>query len=209
LTGGASLVAFAVSVVLGTVIAILLSRSAWLRRVFFPLLVALQAAPKIALAPLLVVWVGFGREMAITIGIVVAVFPMIINAMAGLTTVDTDVIMMAKAMKATKNQIFTRIELPYALPHLVSGMKTTLVLAVVGVVIGELTGANSGLGYILVSQSAQFNMSYAFAAMLILMGVGVVLFYILEWLETMTAWYAADARRTELAQLPGPAADVK
>ena len=79
-------------------IALALARSERLRRIFFPLIVALQAAPKIAIAPLLVVWIGFGREMAIVIGIIVAIFPVIINATTGLTTVDSDVKMMARCI---------------------------------------------------------------------------------------------------------------
>lgn len=198
-TAVGSLAAFSISAVAGTLIALLLSRSARVRRLLFPAIIALQAAPKIALAPLLVVWLGFGREMAIVIGIIVAIFPMIINATTGLTTVDSDVVMMARTMRASKNQIFLRIELPYALPHLFSGMKNCLVLAVVGVVLGELTGANSGLGYVLLSQSGQFQTAYAFAAMLLLMLEGLVLFYVLEALEKRFAWYAHDARRAAAA----------
>ena|SRR5690348_272183 len=204
-TASASLIAFGISVVAGVVIALALSRSARLRRIFFPLIVALQAAPKIAIAPLLVVWIGFGREMAITIGIIVAIFPVIINATTGLTTVDSDVTMMARTMRASRNQMFLRVELPFALPHLFSGMKNCLVLSVVGVVIGELTGANSGLGYVLLSQSGQFQTAYAFAAMILLMLEGLVLFYILEGLERRFAWYAHDAKRAQEAASESPA----
>src|SRR5699024_9453117 len=112
-------------------------------------------------------------------------------------TVDSDMKMLARTMRASQNQMFLRVELPFALPHLFSGMKNCMVLAVVGVVIGELTGANSGLGYILLSQSGQFHTAYAFAAMILLMLEGLVLYYIVEWFELRFAWYAHTNSETK------------
>lgn len=191
------LLAFGISAVLGILVSLALSQSRRVRTVVFPVIVAIQAAPKIALAPLFVVWIGFGPKMAVFIGVLVAVFPMIVNTTAGLATVDHDMVMLAQTMRASQRAIFLRIRLPHALPHIVSGLKTCMVLSIVGVVVGELTGAGAGLGYKISEQSAIFRTDYAFAAVVILVFVSLVLFYAIEILEKQLAWYAKHGERAQ------------
>lgn len=191
------LLAFGISAGLGILVSLALSQSRRVRTVVFPVIVAVQAAPKIALAPLFVVWIGFGPKMAVFIGVLVAVFPMIVNTTAGLATVDHDMVMLAQTMRASQRAIFLRIRLPHALPHIVSGLKTCMVLSIVGVVVGELTGAGAGLGYKISEQSAIFRTDYAFAAVVILVFVSLVLFYTIEILEKQLAWYARHGERAQ------------
>lgn len=185
----ASMVAFALSAVIGVTVAAVLARFALLRSIFFPLIVALQAAPKIAIAPLLLVWLGFGTRVPIVIGFLVAVFPMIINTAVGLGAADANVLMLSQTMRASEFRTFVRIRLPYALPAILGGLKTALVLAIVGVVVGELTGGQAGLGYLLSVATSQFNMAYAFASLVLLVVGSLVLFYVLEFLERRFSWY--------------------
>jgi NitT/TauT family transport system permease protein len=189
--------AFALAAVIGVLISLVLSRSRQIRAVVFPAIVALQAAPKVALAPLFVVWIGFGSRVAIFVGVLIAIFPMIMNTTTGLSTVDDDMVMMAKTMRASEGRVFLRIRLPYALPHIVSGLKTCMVLAIVGVVVGELTGAGSGLGYKISEQSAVFRTDYAFAAVVILVLMSLVLFYAIDIIERQFSWYERENQRSD------------
>lgn len=206
LTG--SLIAFGISAVLGVLIACGIAQWDRMRKLMLPVVVSIQAAPKIALAPLFVLWVGYGPRMAVIVGVLVAIFPMIINTVIGLETTNSEMLMLARTMRARQWQIFARIRLPFALPHIMSGLKNCLLLAVVGVVVGEMTGANSGLGYTLLFASAQFRMDYALAATVILMVLGISLFYIIEGLERKYSWYIQEAGRSASA-LQGAGGNAK
>ncbi|MGH2753585.1 MAG: ABC transporter permease [Actinomycetota bacterium] len=200
-TFGATLLAFAISGGIGVLLAVVMTQWRQVRRLVFPIIVALQAAPKIALAPLLVIWVGFGTKTAVLIGVLIAVFPVIVNTAAGLETVESDLVNLARTMQSGRARLFLRIRFPYALPHIISGLKSAIVLAVVGIVVGEFTGANAGLGFLMLTASANFDTPFAFAALVFLTTGSLVLFYLLQGLERRFAWYRREMDQVGATEL--------
>jgi NitT/TauT family transport system permease protein len=155
-------------------------------------MVALQASPKIALAPLLLTWVGFGVRIEVFMGVLIGIFPVIVNTMAGLDTLSSDLAALGRSMRAKPLRMFMRVRLPHALPHIISGLKTASVLTIVGVVVGEFTGSNSGLGYLVLSASSNFDMPYVFSALIFLTIGSLALFYAISIVESRVAWYRQD-----------------
>jgi NitT/TauT family transport system permease protein len=189
MTFGATVAAFGFAAVIGILVALAMYYSAMFRRYVLPYIVGFQAMPKVAFAPLLLVWVGFGLRTVILVGVLVAVFPVIINTYAGLQTVDRNLVDLARTMGASDSALFRRIRLPYALPHVVSGLKTAMVLAVVGVVVGEFAGSNAGLGYVLLTATANFDTAYVFAALITLLVGSILLFFAVSRAEAAFTWY--------------------
>lgn len=196
-TYGEVLIAFFVAAVVGVLLGMSMVRWDALRRLVFPYIVGFNSVPKVAFAPLLILWLGFGMKVAIAIGVVIAIFPIVMNTMAGLQVVEEEVIQLARSMGARPTSIFLKIRIPYALPHIISGFKTGLVLAMVGVVVGEFAGANAGLGVTLLTAGAAFNTALVVTALLILLTGSMALFHLIQALEKRMAWYGRELRDRE------------
>ncbi|HEY6993498.1 MAG TPA: ABC transporter permease [Xanthobacteraceae bacterium] len=137
-----------------------------------PYILALQIAPKVAFAPLFILWMGFTVYPKILVAILIVFFPVMVNVLSAIRTVDPDLINLARAFKATRAQIFWKIEFPASLPPLFAGLRIASTLAVVGVVVGELVGGNMGLGYLLAFGEGQANTPMVFVSILMLTVVG-------------------------------------
>jgi len=137
-----------------------------------PYILALQIAPKVAFAPLFILWMGFTVYPKILVAILIVFFPVMVNVLTAIRTVDPDMINLARAFRATRAQIFWKIEFPASLPPLFAGLRIASTLAVVGVVVGELVGGNLGLGYLLAFGEGQANTAMVFVAILMLTVVG-------------------------------------
>jgi NitT/TauT family transport system permease protein len=137
-----------------------------------PYILALQIAPKVAFAPLFILWMGFTLYPKILVAILIVFFPVMVNVLTAIRTVDPDLVNLARAFKATRGQIFWKIEFPASLPPLFAGLRIASTLAVVGVVVGELVGGNLGLGYLLAFGEGQANTAMVFVAILMLTVVG-------------------------------------
>lgn len=174
---------FAASIVVGVLIALLISTSKLAERLIYPLLVTSQAVPKIALAPVFLTWFGLGTLPRVVIAGLLAIFPIIINTTVGLVGVDKDLIRLAQSAGASRRRVFWLVKLPGALPSFFSGLKLGVTLAVVGAVVGEFVGGDTGLGYIVTNAQGNLNLTLAFAAIVILSALGVVLFYLIEAIE--------------------------
>jgi NitT/TauT family transport system permease protein len=144
-------------------------------RILYPYIIALQAVPKVALAPLLVIWFGFGLESKILMTAVIAFFPILVNTVVGLRTVEQDRLDLMVALKATRWQIFRFVRLPTALPFIFAGLDVGIVLSVIGAIVGEFVGASGGLGYLLLVYNADLNIAAVFALLIILAVLGIVL----------------------------------
>jgi NitT/TauT family transport system permease protein len=154
-------------------------------RAIYPILVSTQAMPKVAVAPLFVVWFGFGLMPKVLIAFLIAFFPIVINTLMGLNAIEQEKIFLARSMGLSKFDTFRLIRLPSALPAIFGGLKISITLAVVGAVVGEFVGGDSGIGHQLMVANGNMNTPLLFAGVLALTVLGLVLFSIVEWIEKL------------------------
>ena len=189
---------FFLSIVVGIPLAMAVVYSPMLERAVYPLLVASQSVPKIAIAPLLIFWAGLGVFPKILVAFLIAFFPIVIDTVAGLRSVEPEMLHLARSMGASEARVFLKIRLPNALPNIFAGLKVAVTLAVVGAIVGEFIQADRGLGYALLQANAMLNTKLSFATIVILAGIGTVLFVIVDWIERLLIpWHAS--RRVETA----------
>jgi len=181
---------FLLAVVFAFVCGTLIAEVAVLRRVMMPYLVAVNAAPKIAFAPLLVVWFGFGAGSKVVMAALIAFFPVLVNIVAGLAGADAAKLRLMRSLAASSWMTFSKVKLPDALPVIFAGLKTAIVFAVVGAVVGEFVGADAGLGHLIKQTDYQLDVALTFAIIVLLSLVGILLFYAVEWLEHRTLFWA-------------------
>ncbi len=190
------LLGFAIAAVCGFAFAIALHLSDLLRRAFYPLLVASQTVPVIAIAPILVVWLGFGMGPKLAIIALVCFFPITVNTLDGLRSVDPELPRMMRTLDASRGQTLRRVEIPSALPFLLSGAKIAAVISVIGAVFGEWSGADEGLGHLILVAQGQVQTARVFAAVAVLSALALILFGALALIERRIAWW--QPRRTRL-----------
>lgn len=194
----ATLGGFLLSVLFGIPVAILIASSRTVESYVYPILVFSQSVPKIAVAPLFVVWFGFGILPKIIAAFLLGFFPVVVATVIGLKSIETDMLDLARSMRAGALRTFLHVRLPYALPSIFGGLKVSITLAVVGAVVGEFVGSNSGIGYVLQVANGNFDLPLMFAALFILSMMGVVLFMLLDFIEHLSIpWHAS--RRGEFA----------
>jgi NitT/TauT family transport system permease protein len=167
-------IAFVLSVVLGVAIGAVISEFATVRRFAMPYVVGFNAAPKIAFAPVFIVWFGFGMWSKIAMGVAIGMFPVLIGTIAGLNATDRQQERLLGVYKATRQQAFRKVRMYVALPYIFAGLETAVVLTVIGAIIGEFTGGSEGLGYIVVVAQESLNLAQAFAVILLLSIIGVL-----------------------------------
>jgi len=155
----------------------------------YPLLVSTQAIPKVAIAPLFVVWFGFGLMPKVLIAFLIAFFPIVINTVMGLSAIEQEKIFLARSMGLSGFATFRLIRFPHALPSIFAGLKISITLAVVGAVVGEFVGGDSGLGYQLMVANGNMNTPLLFAGVLALTVLGLILFGVIEMLERVAMPY--------------------
>ena len=167
---------FALAMVLGIPIAVALTNSKILSLTFYPLLVGTQSIPKVAVAPIILVWLGTGLESKLAVAFLVAFFPVVVDTATGLRSTPPELLDLARSLRASKFQIFTKIQFPAALPFVFSGAKVAVTLAVIGGVIGEFVGSTEGLGNLLMVANSQINSPLAWASLVALSVLGILLF---------------------------------
>ncbi len=178
-----TLVGFVMAVVIGVVLAIGIVYSRLLEVLLYTPLVALNAIPKIALAPVFILWLGTGPQSKIGMAFLIAIFAIVIDAVLGLRTVDPDMLALGRTLKGSQLKMLLKIRFPGALPAIFSGMKVGIALSLVGTITGEFVASQKGLGYVIMSSQGAFETTRVFAALLILSVIGTILFYFLEWAE--------------------------
>ncbi|ANZ41338.1 ABC transporter permease [Lentzea guizhouensis] len=186
---------FLLSVVVGVPVALLIVGSKVLERMFYPLLVALNAVPKVAIAPIVVVWFGFGIESKVLMVVLVCVFPIVISTASGMKSTPHELVELLRSLDATRAQEFFKLRLMYALPQVFVGLKVAITLAVIGAVISEFIGAYEGLGYVITQSGASADTPLAFAAMALLAVMSIALFYGLAFIERKVLPWAEEHRR--------------
>jgi len=189
----ATLGGFVLSALVGVPIAMWIAYSRLVESFVYPLLVFSQSVPKVAIAPLFVVWFGFGVIPKVIAAFLLGFFPVIVATVQGFKSIEPDVIDLARSMGANPLKVFLKFRLPQAMPAIFSGLKVSVTLAVVGAVVGEFVGSNSGLGYVLQKANGTFDLPLMFAALVILSMIGVLLFLVLELIERwVLPWHASQ-----------------
>ena len=163
--------------------------------VLSPYLLALQIAPKVAFAPLFVMWLGYTLYPKILVAILIVFFPVLINVLQAMRTMDVDMINLARSFSANRWQVFRNVEFPSTLPALFSGLRIASTLAVIGVVVGELVGGNMGLGYLLVFFEGEGNTAAVFVVIAGLTVIGIVAYYAVVYVENQVLHYLPSMER--------------
>ncbi|MFI4980446.1 MAG: ABC transporter permease [Nevskiales bacterium] len=191
-TLSSTLIAFAIAFALAVVFGTLVSEVRFLERTLYPLLVGMQSMPRIALAPIIIVWFGFGPASKIVLGAFSAFFPIFLNTIYGMKMVDADQIALMRTLHASPVQVFWKIKLPNVLPYLLAGANIGIIFAILGVIVGEFLGANRGMGYLIVNQSAQMDTAGVFANVLLLSVTGIVFHYGIQYLRKRLLFWTGD-----------------
>jgi NitT/TauT family transport system permease protein len=187
-----TLLGFVIAVAVGVFAAVVMVYSTTVEKTLYPILLFAQVVPKIAIAPLFVVWLGFGIAPKILIAVLIAFFPVVISMVTGLKAVDPEMLQLSATMGASPWQTFRKIRFPASLPHLFSGLKVAVTLAVTGAVVGEFVGANEGLGYVILQANGNLDTPMLFAGLLVMSLIGVVLFVAVEVAEqVLLPWHAS------------------
>jgi NitT/TauT family transport system permease protein len=188
-TAAEVLIGFVLGSLLGAVFGYLLGMSPTTEVALSPYILALQIAPKVAFAPLFILWMGFTIYPKILVAILIVFFPVMVNVLTAIRTVDPDLVNLARSFKASRAQIFWKIEFPSSMPPLFAGLRIGSTLAVVGVVVGELVGGNLGLGYLLTFGEGQANTPMVFVSILMLTLIGGVAYLAVILLEQRVLHY--------------------
>ncbi len=184
-----TLLGFAIGSALGAAIGYLLGLSEFWERVLSPYILALQIAPKVAFAPLFIMWFGYNATPKLLVTVLIVFFPVLVNVLAAMKTVDRDMINLARAYSLTRWQIFLKVEFPSTLPNLMAGLRIASTLAVIGVTVGELVGGNTGLGFLIAYGGGQANAAMVFNAIVLLTVIGILLYSVLVWAEERLLHY--------------------
>jgi NitT/TauT family transport system permease protein len=176
-------VGFVVGSLFGMVVGYLLGLFRPAEVVLAPYLLLLQIAPKVAFAPLFVLWFGYNAFPKILVTILIVFFPVAINVLVAMRGIDRDLLRLARSLDSTKSQVFWKIQFPASMPELLAGLRIAATLAVIGVAVGEMVGGNTGLGYILIYGQGQANTKTVFAAIIALTVIGIVAYFLVVLLE--------------------------
>lgn len=190
---------FIFSIAVGVPLAVLVTYSRVAERAIYPLIVATQSIPKVAVAPLLLAWFGYGMTPKIVIVMLLSFFPIVINSVVGLKSASAEMIYLAQSMGASPWQAFWKFRLPQALPNIFAGLKLATVLSVIGAMVGEFIGADKGLGYVILVAGSSFDIARQFAAIIMISAIGMIFFAIIERVERVALPWRASLN------LPGEA----
>jgi NitT/TauT family transport system permease protein len=188
-------IGFVIGSFLGAAMGYVLGMSVFIEKVLSPYILGLQIAPKVAFAPLFIMWLGYNAWPKLLVTVLVVFFPILVNVLQSMKTVDRDLINLARAYSMSRLQIFWKIEVPASMPALMAGLRIGATLAVIGVTVGELVGGNTGLGYLITFGEGQANTAMVFNAIVLLTLIGIVLYGVVAMIETRVLHYIPRAMR--------------
>jgi NitT/TauT family transport system permease protein len=189
-TGEEIVLGYAAAVIGGVLMSLAIFAWPIAYRTFYPLLVLFQGLPKIALAPLMVIWVGYGISSKVLMAFLFAFFPVVISTLGGLAGTPENLVEHFRAIKASRWTTFRRLQLPAALPSIMDGCKTAMPLAVIGAIVGEFVGSQRGLGYLILEANAQARTDLLFAALVAISILAGLLYWIVEFAANRVWWRA-------------------
>lgn len=184
---------FALSIVVAVPLAVLIVYSPWMRRAIYPLIVLLQAVPKIAVAPVLLLIIGYGGFSKVIVAFLVAFFPIVVDTATGLAATPPELLELSRSYRASALKTFVKVRFPMALPFFFSGLKVAITLAVIGAVVGEFIGSDRGLGYVILSATSYWKTELAFASMILLSLIAILLFGAVCLVERLVCPWLAPA----------------
>jgi NitT/TauT family transport system permease protein len=193
-----SLAGFAVGSATGIVLGTLIAQFRMVEKVVYPFLVAFQTMPKIALAPLLILWFGFGMASKVAIAAMVGFFPVLVNVIVGLQSTDRDQIDLLRSLSATRWQIFQKLQLPSSLPYLFAGLDVALVFSILGAIVGEFIGATHGLGALIMQMNLNLDVAGVFSVLIILSAMGVGGHLLMQWIQRRVTFWSKTEMFTSL-----------
>ncbi|CAN5674465.1 ABC transporter permease [soil metagenome] len=186
-------IGFVLGSLLGLVVGVALGLSPTAEAILSPYVLALQIAPKVAFAPLFVMWLGYTIYPKILVAILIVFFPVMINVLSAVRTVDPDMVNLVRTLNAGRMQVFRLVEFPSAMPAMFSGLRIASTLAVIGVTVGELVGGNQGLGFLLVDGEGQGNTAAVFVTIVMLTIIGIAAYGAVVWTENKVLHYMPKA----------------
>jgi NitT/TauT family transport system permease protein len=181
---------FVLASLTGIMIALLIVRFERFGRALYPLIVLFQNVPKVALAPIFILWFGFNLAPKIVLIVVIAFFPVAIDMLAGLQSVEPSFVALMQSVGASRGKILMRVRIPHSLPHLMAGLKVAITFSVIGAIVGEFAGANAGLGYVIEFASTQLDTPLIFAALVVVSVLGLAFYYVVELAERLLVPWA-------------------
>lgn len=184
-----SIIGFTLGSLAGLLIAIVIFTFKRTGKLIYPQVIGLQSFPKESLAPLLIVWLGFGLLPKVVMAALICFFPVTVNMIRGLQSVDQDVLNLMKSLSASNWQIFKKVRIKYSLPYLFSALKVGIGLALVGAIIGEFVGSSSGIGYVIMVANSQFAVDLLFASIIILAVSGLILYKVINVIESKVLYW--------------------
>jgi NitT/TauT family transport system permease protein len=193
-----SLLGFLIGGAAGMALGTLLAQFRTLERVMYPYIVAFQTLPKIALAPLLILWFGFGMSSKVAIAAMVSFFPVFVNMFTGLQSADRDQVDLVRSLSGTRWQIFTKIQFPNALPLLFAGLDVALVFSILGAIVGEFIGATHGLGALIIQMNLALDLAGVFSVLVILAAMGVGAHLVMQAIQRRVTFWAKTETFTSL-----------
>ncbi|MEE8350285.1 MAG: ABC transporter permease [Acidobacteriota bacterium] len=189
-----ALVGFLIGSASGIVLGTLIAQSRFVGKVFLPYILAFQSLPKVALAPLLIVWFGVGMTSKIVIVAMLSFFPLLVNSIAGFESVDRDVLEMMRSFRATRWQIFLKVRFPSALPFIFAGLSMAIVYSLIGALVGEFIGGRYGLGILITQMSANMDMQGIFSVFVVLSLIGIAFYLTMRSIERRVVFWTSRSR---------------
>jgi NitT/TauT family transport system permease protein len=181
---------FVLSAIVGVLVALVIVRFERFGRALYPLIVLFQNVPKVALAPIFILWFGYDLAPKILLIVVIAFFPVAIDMLAGLQSVEPSFVSLMRSVGASKGKIMLRVRIPHSLPYLMAGLKVAITFSVIGAIVGEFAGANQGLGYVIQFASTQLDTPLIFAALIVVSVLGLAFYYVVELAEYLLVPWA-------------------
>jgi len=180
----------------GFVLGALVAESLYTRMTLYPFLIAFQMIPKVAIAPLFIIWLGYGVSSKVAFTASITFFPVVINTIAGLRSVDAEVLEMMRVFRASRWQSFYRVKLKFAMPYIFASLEVAMVLSVIGAIVAEFVGATKGLGYLILQEMHKLDTAMVFALLAVLSVLGIVLSYVIRVAARITLfWHESERLR--------------
>lgn len=200
-----TMLGFGLALLFGVAAAIGIVYSRWVENTLYTLLVSLNSIPKIALAPLFIIWLGTGTESKVAVSFLIALFSVVIDSVLGLRSCDPDALDLVRTMRGTRLQALWKVRFPGALPHMFAGMKVAISLALVGAIAGEFVASQEGLGYVIITAQSMFQTVRVFASIVLLGVAGTILFYTVDLAERFICPWHVSHRAEDTKALAGRA----
>jgi NitT/TauT family transport system permease protein len=201
-TAQLTLIGFCISVIIGVLLAVTITQNRRLEQIVFTLLVSLSSVPKVAIAPLLIIWLGVGATSKIVIAALIGVFALVIELVHGLRSIDTEMLDLGRVLQGNRWKMFVKIRLPHALPSLFAGMKVSISLCLIGTIVGEFVASTHGLGHMIMVAQGQFDTPAIFVALLLLALMGTGFFFTLDLIERLVLPWHVSRRGEQRIEKP-------